>query len=72
MIDPKDLRPFKASELQIGGTFYRLDKDGFHSCCITKEDTQGPLKVQLRNLTIQYAKEERLFVRISKPWSSFA
>jgi len=69
-IDPKDLRPFKPEELQIGGTFYLKNPDGsFSTCKIFKDE----LKHRVDNLilTLQYAKEGRVFIRYNKPWKSF-
>jgi hypothetical protein len=71
MIDSKDLRPMKASELKIGGIFYRKDSDGFKTCCIyANEVAHHP--IHLREWTKQFSKEGILFVRINKPFSSFA
>lgn len=70
-IDPKDLRPMKASELQIGGVFYRKDPDGFHTCCIHQSEVDHH-PIHLRAWTTQFSKEGRLFVRINRPFSSFA
>jgi hypothetical protein len=72
MIDPKDLRPMKATELQIGGVFYLKCEDGFHTCRIFKEELKSEIRRQeLKKLTEQYSKEGRLFVRINKPFQSF-
>lgn len=71
MIDLSDLTPFKASELKIGGIYWRKDPDGYHKCCITEADTKGPYAGELRVLTEYYSKEGRLFRRISRPWEGF-
>lgn len=72
-IDPKDLRPMKASEFKIGGYFYRKNDDGtFSVCCITEYELSNPASAQfLRLKTQQLSKEQKLFVRISNPWKPF-
>lgn len=71
MIDEKDLRPFKAKDIQLGGTFYLKTGERFETCCITKEELNGPYGFMFRKMTKQYSSENRLFVRINKPWSGF-
>jgi hypothetical protein len=69
----KDLRLLKPSEpFEVGGIFYRKDPDGFHTCCISEGDLVDETRAHLLRLyTEQYFKEERLFIRINKPWQSF-
>jgi hypothetical protein len=72
MIDPKDLRELKTSEMQVGGVFYlKNDNGSFSMCQITESDLKRDGK-RIRELTIKYAKENRLFVRINRPFQSFA
>lgn len=73
MIDIKDLRPMTASELQVGGVFYRKDPDGFHRCQISADELKNPERAQeLRLATAQFSKEGRLFVRINAPFKGFS
>ena len=70
-IDHKDLRPMKASEIQLGGIFYRKDPDGLHTVCIHQEEAKARPE-ELRQWTTKFSKEGRLFVRINRPFESFA
>lgn len=71
MIDPKDLRELKTSELQIGGVFYLKNDDGtFNMCQINESDLKRDGK-RIKELTMKYAKDKRLFVRINAPFKSF-
>ena len=69
-IDPQDLRPMKASEIELGGIFYRKDPEGYRTVCIHPDEAKGR-PVELRAWTTQFSKEGRLFVRINRPFSSF-
>lgn len=72
MIDPKDLRELKTSEMRVGGIFYLKEPDGsFSMCQITEMDLKRDGK-RVKDMTIKYAKENRLFVRINRPFESFA
>lgn len=73
MIDATDLRPFKFSELQLGGTFYlRNDNGTFSRCVIYESDVKDPMIAAILKFeTEKFEKEGRLFVRINRPWKSF-
>ena len=72
MIDPTDLRVMKASEFKIGGTYYLKEGNVFYRCIIYQEDLKDPLyALFLKTETERFAKEQRLFVRINKPFQSF-
>jgi len=73
MIDATDLRPFKFSELKIGGTFYLKNDDGsFSMCSISEVEIKDPMRAAILKFeTEKFEKEGRLFVRINRPWKAF-
>jgi hypothetical protein len=68
----KDLRQFKAAELQLGGYFYVKDPvtDDFQLANVTEYEMRWhPTATRMK--TTMLSKENRLFVRINKPWAPF-
>jgi hypothetical protein len=71
MIDEKDLRKMKASEATVGGYFYRKNDQGKMETC--RIDAIKGFDVEdLKKRLLKDEAENRLFVRISKPWHNFA
>lgn len=70
----KELRPMKANELEMGGIFYLQGADGtFSTCQIEKWELKNKSRATyLRKMTSQYSKDGKLFIRIQKPFESFA
>lgn len=75
MIDVNDLRPFKASEFKLDGHYYiKQDNGEFHAAIETTKEWNGHsenYKRRFREGMSIMSKENRLYVRINKPWSSF-
>ena len=69
----KDLRLLKPTEtFQVGGIFYRKDPDGFHTCCISEIDLLDEDRAHLlRLMTEDFIKQQRIYIRINRPWASF-
>ena len=68
----KNLRTIKASELVIGGVFYKQESDGsFSRCCIDELDVKSIRAPYLRTMTKEFADKGLLFVRIDAPWVAF-
>ncbi len=68
----KDLRPFKANELVLGGYFYVSDPvtKEFHLAQVTEFEMQWrPTSTRMN--TARLSKENRLHVRINRPWKTF-
>lgn len=73
MIDPKDLRLLKLSEidtLPIPCVLYRKDGDTFRSVSITEED-MILFPTVIKATTKMYCEEKRMFIRINRPYRSF-
>lgn len=68
MIDERDLRPMKLSEMILEGVFFIKKSDGYHYAKVHKDefakDPEG-IRQALRNL------DGMMFVRISKPFQAF-
>lgn len=73
MIDSTDLRPMKPTEFQCG-TFYLKDEKGeFVTCQIFKEELKNEERAAfLKMMTMRLALAGKLFVRINRPFKSFA
>ncbi len=73
MIDPKDLRPIKLSEFQVGGHYYLKQKDGtFAHCRIDPDELKDENRAStLRMWTKIFCEQGRIFIRINKPWKHF-
>ena len=70
VIDEKELKPIKASEIKIGGIFYLKIGEEYYTCCIHPEEVaHHPL--HLKEWSKQFSKENRLFIRTQKPFQSF-
>lgn len=79
MIDPKELRLLKLTEVEkmgdksvfpIPATLYRKDENGFSQVSITEYEMMH-IPVITKSLTEIYCKEKRLFVRLNRPFKSF-
>ncbi len=69
-IEEKELVPFKASELKLGGYFYlkNLVTGEFNLCIIDEETVKSAAWPHLRLATNQFSKEGRLFINRNRPW----
>lgn len=72
----KDLRPFKAHELVLGGTFYwKLPNGEFDRQSISVETVKDPNSARTIELR-QWVKEQcaagNLFTRIQEPFCNFS
>lgn len=79
-IDPKDLRLLKLSEIEkignekvfpIPAILYRKDDDGFHTVTITSEDMKLHPNFT-KAVTKYYCEQSRMYVRLNRPFKSFA
>lgn len=72
-IDITDLRLLKnASEIKIGGTFYLKENEQFLRCVIDEQELKNPIRAyDLKKMTEKFIAEQRLFVRINRPFQSF-
>lgn len=71
-VDEKDLVPFKASEMKIGGYFYLRDEQDqaeFYLCQITEDDLAiDSRKTRLSKMTAEFSKKGLLFKNRNRAW----
>jgi hypothetical protein len=77
MIDLKDLRLLKLTEIDgmlkdhLPCILYRKDENTFRTVCIT-EDDMIVCPTIIKSTTEYWCKEKSMYVRINRPFKSFA
>ena len=67
----KDLRPFKAKELKLGGYFYVKKSENDYQLAMVTEYDKKHFPMSMRTITGKLSAEGNLFVRINQPWQAF-
>ena len=76
MIDVNDLRLFKANEFKLDSYYYIKQDDGSFATAIVRSKEEWNkwserFKQMFREGMKKMSEENRLYVRINRPWASF-